>query len=127
MQLIYLDIQRLTAHNVIFSWSEDLELAFQAMKRAIQEALKLSPINTRKKLYAFVMVAYILAQRKDEDDESKGFNIISVDSTTVKRAHVQYSPFMAEALGLFWFLKKKDFFTRGVHQIIIFHDAKNMG
>ena len=53
MQLIYPNIQRLSAHNVVFTWSQDLQREFQAMKKAIQEAVKLSPIDTKKKLYAF--------------------------------------------------------------------------
>ena len=69
--------------------------------------MKLSPIDTKKKLYAFVVsavtvgTAYILAQRKDEKDETKGYNNLSVDSTTFKRAQVQYSSFEAKALKLF--------------------------
>ena len=68
--------------------------------------------------------AYILAQRKDE---SKGYNIISVDSTTFKNAQIQYSPFKAEALGIDWFLTKEDYFTGGAQNITIYNDAKNMG
>ena len=99
LQLIYPNIQILAANIVVFTWSEDLEKEFQAINNAIQEALKLSPIDTKKKLYAFVDsavtvgTAYILAQRKDEKDETKGYNIVSVDSTTFKRAQVQYSTF----------------------------------
>ena len=54
MQLIYPNIERLLAHNVVFSWLEDHEREFQGLRKAIQEAVKLSPIDTRKKLYAFV-------------------------------------------------------------------------
>ena len=88
------------------------------MKKAIQEAVKLSPIDTKKRLYALVDssvavgTAYILALRKDEKDETKGYNIVSVDRTTFKRGQVQYSPFEAEALGIVWFLNKEDYFTR---------------
>ena len=61
------------------------------MKRAIQEAVKLSHIDINRKLYASavtVETAYVLAQRKDEEDERKGYNVISVDSSTFKRAQV---------------------------------------
>ena len=59
--------------------------SFKTWKKAIQEAVKLSPIDIYKKLYAFldsaviIGTAYTLAQRKDEKDESKEYNIISVD------------------------------------------------
>ena len=72
LQLIYPNIQKLTSHTTPFTWSADLNLEFQAMKRAIQESIKLSPLETNKKLYAFVDsavtvgTAYVLAQRKDE-------------------------------------------------------------
>ena len=52
------------------------------MKKAIQEAVKVSLIDINKKRYAFVDsavtvgTAYILAQRKDEKYERKGYNII---------------------------------------------------
>ena len=117
---------------MVFTRSEDLEKEFQAMKNAIQEAVKMSPIEKKKKLYAFVDspltvgTAYILAQRKDEKDQTNGYNIVSVDSTTFKRAQVQYSPFEAEALGIVWFLNTRDYFTRGAQEIVIFNDAKNM-
>ena len=74
------------------------------MKKAIREAVKISPIDMSKKLYTFVDsavtmgTAYILAQMKDEKDEKKGYNIISVDSTFFKRAQVQYYQFQAEEL-----------------------------
>ena len=54
LQLIYPNIRRLTANNVVFTWSADLEKEFQDMKKAIQEAVKLSPIDINKKLYAFI-------------------------------------------------------------------------
>ena len=101
LQLIYPNIQKLTANNTLFTWSANLKKAFQDMKRAIQESVKLSPMDINKKLYAFVDsavtvgTAYILAQRKDEKDEKKGYNIISVDSTTFKKAQVKYSPLFA--------------------------------
>ena len=59
LQLIYPNIQRLTANNVLFTCSPDLEKEFQDVKKAIHEAVK--------KLYAFVDsamtvgTAYILA------------------------------------------------------------------
>ena len=68
--------------------------------------------------------AYVLAQRKEEKDERKGYNFISVDSTTFKRAQVQNSPFEAEALGIFWFLMKEDYFTREAQSITIYNDEK---
>ena len=61
--------------QVVGSISQECEL------HLLQEAVKLSPIDINKKLYAFidsavtVGTAYILAQRKDEKDESKGYNI----------------------------------------------------
>ena len=50
LQLIYPNIQKLTSNTTPFTWSADLSLEFQAMKRAIQEAIKLSPLDTKKKL-----------------------------------------------------------------------------
>ena len=50
LQLIYPNIQRLSTHNVVFTWSEDLEKEFQAMKNTTQEAVRLAPIDTKKKL-----------------------------------------------------------------------------
>ena len=49
---------------------------------------------------------------KDEKDERKGYNTISVDNTTFKRAQVQYSLFKAKALGITCFLNMEDYFTR---------------
>ena len=80
LQLIYPNIQRLTASNVVFTWlgSADLEKEFKDMKKAIQEAVKLFPIDITKKLYAFadsavtVGTAYVIAQIKDEKTERKG-------------------------------------------------------
>ena len=63
--------------------------------------------------------AYVLAQRKDGKDKSKGSNIMSLDSTTFKRVKVQYSPFEAEALGIVLFLNKEDHFTHGAQEIVI--------
>ena len=40
----------MTANNVVFIWSADLEREFQDMKKAIQEAVKLSPIDINKSL-----------------------------------------------------------------------------
>ena len=38
LQLIYPNIQKLTSNTTPFTWSADLSLEFQAMKRAIQES-----------------------------------------------------------------------------------------
>ena len=73
-----------------------------------------------------VGTAYILAWRKDKKDDTKGYNIVSVHSTTFKRAQVQYSPFEAETLGIVWFLNKDGYFTHCAQDIFIFNDAKNM-
>ena len=102
-----------------------MEKKFQDMKRAMQESVTLSHIDINKKMYAFVNsavtvgTAYILAQRKDEKDEKKGYNIISVDYTTSKKAQIQYSRIEAEALGIMWFLTKEDYYTRGAQNITI--------
>ena len=65
LQLIYPNIQRLTAKNVVFTWSANFEKEFQDMKNAIQKAVKLSLKDINKKLYNFVNsavgTAYILA------------------------------------------------------------------
>ena len=46
LQLIYPN----TANNLVFTWSADLEREFQNMIKAIQKAVKLSPIDINKKL-----------------------------------------------------------------------------
>ena len=64
LQLIYPN-ERLTANNVIFTWLADLEKEFQNMKKAIQEAAKLSPIDVNKKFVnsaVTVGTAFILAK-----------------------------------------------------------------
>ena len=54
LQLIYPNIQKLTSNTTPFTWSADLSLEFQAMKRATQESTKMSPLDRNKKFYAFV-------------------------------------------------------------------------
>ena len=77
LQLIYPNIQKLTSNTTPFTWSADLSLEFQA----IHESIKLSPLDTNKKLYAFVEsavtvgTAYVLAQRKDENCEKTSFHV----------------------------------------------------
>ena len=64
LQLIYSNIQWSTANNVVFTWSADLEKEFWDMEKAIQEAVKLSPIDINKKLYAFVDSAVTMGTDK---------------------------------------------------------------
>ena len=100
------------------------------MKRAIQEAVKLSHIDINRKLYASavtVETAYVLAQRKDEEDERKGYNNIPIGSTTLKRTRVQYFQLEAEALRIVRFLTKEDNSVCRAQKITIYNDAKNMG
>ena len=60
------------------------------MKRAIQESVKLSPLDTNKKIYAYadplviVGMANLLLQRKDENDMEKGYHIISCGGNLLK-------------------------------------------
>ena len=74
-------------------------------------------MTSTNELYALVDsavtvgTAYIITQRKHEEDEKKGYDIISVDSTNFKKSQIQYSPFEAEVLGIVWFLTKEDYYT----------------
>ena len=77
------------------------------MKAALKQVVKLSPpLYVTRKLYAYTDasvtqgVSYILLQRKDENDPSGGYKIMSCDNTTCKKGRVSYWPFQAK-LALF--------------------------
>ena len=103
------------------------------MKRTITEHVKLSPLDVEKDIHLWtdaaptVGMSYLLLQEKVVGDESKGFNIITCDSTTFKRGKASYSPFEAELAAIHLACKKEDYFLRGAPRIIVKCDAKNMG
>ena len=88
--LTFPGIQKLCAHNTPFLWNSDLEQELVEMKRTITEHVKLSPLDVEKDIHLWtdaaptVGMSYLLLQEKVVGDQSKGFNIITCDSTTFK-------------------------------------------
>ena len=124
-------LQSLSAHNKVFTWNEALQSEFDKMKQAMRETIKLSPLDLNKKIFCFtdaavkVGMAYILVQKKREEDDDKdpkhGYLIVSCDSTTFRRAQCQYSPFEAELLSISWMCEKEDYNLRAAPTFKIFN------
>ena len=101
-------LQKLSAHNRVFTWNDSLQAEFDNLKKAMRESIKLSPLDTNKKIFCFTDaavtcgMAYLLLQKRQESDDDRdpehSYLIISCDSTTFCRAQCQYSPFEAELL-----------------------------
>ena len=127
-------LQKLCAATAPFFWNEDLQMELDAMKAALRQHIKLSPLDTSKDLLVWTNaapsegMAYVLAQWKDPDDENEslGINIVSCDSTMFKRGKRSLSPFEAELAGVHWALTKEDYFTRGAPKITVMCDTKSM-
>ena len=83
LMLEFGSVQKLSAASVQFHCNPDLEKELQAMKSAIKNAVKLSPLDVEKDLLMWtdaaplVGMAYLLGQYKDPEDETKGVNIVS--------------------------------------------------
>ena len=78
MQIQSAGIMQLCSPSVRFQWNDDLEKELQDLKRCLKEFVKISPIDTSKGLElvidsaATVGTSYLLLQRRDEEDPSKG-------------------------------------------------------
>ena len=100
--LTFPKLQKMSAHNTVFRWGEELEAEFESLKKTLKESVKLSPLDVKKRIFAYTDAAvtcgmcYLLIQKKVETDDDKnpenGYLIISCDSTTFRRAQCQYSP-----------------------------------
>ena len=137
IMLTFPKLQKLSAHNTVFRWDEELNAEFMTLKKTLKESVKLSPLDVKKRIIAYTDAAvtcgmcYLLLQKKEETDDDKnpekGYLIISCDSTTFRRAQCQYRPFEAELLAIHWMCEKEDYNLRGSRQFIVYSDAKNMG
>ena len=130
IMLISPNLQKLTAHSTPFVWNDDLQKELDEMKAALQQHIKLTPLDTSKDLLVWSDaapsegMAYILAQWKNPQDESCGVDIVSCDSTTFKRGKRSLSPFEAELQGIHWAITKEHYFTKGAPKITVMNDAK---
>ena len=104
--LINPNLQKLTAQSTPFFWNDDLQREIDEMKAALRQHIKLTPLDTSKDLLVWSDaapsegMAYVLAQWKDPEDESRGVDIVSCDSTTFKHGKRSLSPFKAELAGI---------------------------
>ena len=78
-----------------------------------------------------VGMAYLLLQKKVESDDDfnpqHGYLVIACDSTTLRKAQCQYSPFEAELLAINYLVEKEHYNLLGCKSFKVFCDAKNMG
>ena len=78
MQIQYPGIMQLCSHNTRFQWSDELEKELQNLRKCLKEHVKISPIDVSKGLELVIESAptvgtsYLLLQRRDEEDPSKG-------------------------------------------------------
>ena len=76
------NLQKLCAASAPFFWNDDLKNELDAMKAALRQHIRLSPLDTSKDLLVWTDAAplegmcYILAQWKNPEDESLGLNIV---------------------------------------------------
>ena len=86
------NLQKLCAASAPFFLYDDLQNELDAMKAALRQHIRLSPLDTSKDLLVWTDAApsegmcYVLAQWKNPEDESLGINILSCDSTTFNLA-----------------------------------------
>ena len=52
-------LQKLSAHNAVFTWNESLQEEFDNLKQAMKESIKLSPLDVNKKIYCFTDAAVL--------------------------------------------------------------------
>ena len=80
-------LQKLSSHSAVFTWNESFQSEFDNLKVAMRESIKLTPLDTSKKIFCYTDaavtcgMAYLLLQKKQESDEDKdpehGYLIIS--------------------------------------------------
>ena len=132
IMLLSRGMQQLTGNSTAFHWNKDLQDELDAMKAALKEHVKLTPLDTSKDLLVWSDAApsegmcYILAQYKDPENPKLGVDIVSCDSTTFKRGKRLLSPFEAELAGVHWALTKEHYFTCGAPRIIVYCDAEGL-
>ena len=137
VMLTFPKMQKLSAHSTPFVWNEALEEELQNLREALKQSIKLSPLDTSKRVFAMtdaavtVGMAYLLLQKKVESDDDfnpqHGYLVIACDSTTFRKAQCQYSPFEAELLAINYLVEKEHYNLLGCKSFKVFCDAKNMG
>ena len=109
-----------------------MEKELQDLKKCLKEHVKISPIDVSKNLELVIDSAptvgtsYLLLQRKDEEDPSKGFNFIAMDSANFRRGQLSLCPFEAEVAGLRYACKKENHFLQACPSIKIITDCKEL-
>ena len=132
MQIQYPGIMQLCSPSVRFQLNDDLEKELQDLKRCLKEFVKISPIDTSKGLElvidsaATVGTSYLLLQRVDEEDPSKGYRFISMDSSNFRRGQLSLCPFEAEVAGLRYACRKENHYLQACPRITVVTDCKEL-
>ena len=57
LMLVFPKLQKLSAHQTVFRWDEELEAEFQTLKKTLKETVKLSPLDVKKRIFAYTDAA----------------------------------------------------------------------
>ena len=132
MQIQYLGVMQLCSLNTRFHWSDELEKELQDLKKCLKEHVKISPIDVSKNLELVIDSAptvgtsYLLLQRRDEEDPSKGFKFIAMDSANFRRGQLSLCPFEAEVAGLRYACRKENHYLQACPRITVVTDCKEL-
>ena len=103
-------IRKLTGHNSVFSWNEDLDREFQLMKSYVKKNVPLSPFNLEKPIHlhtdaSMSGMGYILSQPWDKeamastDHYRTQRNIVTLGSCGLYPTQARYSTIEARDAG----------------------------
>ena len=109
-----LHLWKLSSVHARFLWSSEHDEELTQLKAAIQNCVKLSPLDMKKPIHLHLDAAkctgmsYILCQPRSEN-EADGKTIITCNSTTFSETQTRYSPFECEAIAVQWATKSEDY------------------
>ena len=50
-------LQKLSSYSSVFTWNDNLQAEFDSLKKALKESIKLSPLDTNKRIFCYTDTA----------------------------------------------------------------------
>ena len=128
--LLIPNMRKQCAGGATFDWNDELDAEFTKVKQLMGDKIRLSPFDPDKTPHLIldgansVGLGYMLVQFADEEDHSKGVQIIAANSTRLSQNQLMLSPMDVELLCLDFSLKGCEYFISHAPLVKVWGDCR---
>ena len=115
-----------------FEWTKIMENEFQAVKHIFTHQIRLSPLDTNKRINIITDgansagIGFVVFQNANDLKEGKDVKIIKANSSGLKDSQKQYSAVETELLALKFACESSYYYLYGAREIHIYTDSSGL-